>query len=569
MNDPEYATLLLAVADHARVGNPNTIGACDDTESEYVDRTYSEVFAHTIGAARQLIAHGIQPGDAVGVDMTTGPDLPVAILAVLAAGAALVPLRGGLRDGFSDRDRAVAEHAVSIAGVRWCLAPRRRLPAYRSLGLTAWSIEGIASAPAAEDAQLPVPADPEATALIQFSSGSTAAPRGIVLTHGNLAANMQELSRRARMGSGARLFSWLPFSHDLGLVASFFGSLYGGTGFRAMPPEAFVRDPLRWLRELSAFRATISAGPPFGYLMVLQHAKRRAAELSGCDLSSIESLSIGSERVPAELCRVFPTAFAPIGLRPNVMLACYGLAENCAGVASPIPGSPLTVCTVDRAALAAGDFKLSEAADASAIVGHGVPLPGTELRIVDADGAVLAADRVGEIQISGASTAQQILREPGRAEPAGQDGFVATGDLGCFHQGELFVVGRIKELFKYAGRTFSPFEIETAVFRARIPGVTGVAMTPVRAENDATESVLIILELARKAGPDVARTVGATLLREFGVPVREVHQARPRGIPRTTSGKIQRAALAEAWLTGELTEKFGLRRIELTERTHL
>ncbi|RLU80140.1 hypothetical protein CTZ27_35415 [Streptomyces griseocarneus] len=536
-----------------------TVGAAGDDEVDY-----PAFWERVVGCAGWLTDHGVRPGDYVALEMDTTTSVMVASVAVPACGAVLVPLGAsrGLRNGAQDTLRTLA--ALRVTRARWYLAgddPAERQVAIRAAGLRV-DVLGLAGCPTGaaghDEEAVGTRPDPDRPALVQFSSGSLAAPRGIVLTHGNLAANLHALTRRVRFTAG-RTVCWLPFTHDMGLIGSLWGSLYGGSAFRGLTPGSFIRHPLRWIEELSAFRATHTSAPPFAYAMAARSARRTSASdrLTGVDLSALRVAIIGAERVVPGLCARFEETFAAQGLPRHVLLPAYGLAENCVAVACRTPLIPSAVGLFAADALEHGRLvRTAPGPAARELIGHGTPLPGTEVRIISPDGQELPAGQVGEIRIRGMSVARRVILPDGTMHPTAQeDGLVPTGDLGALYDGELYVIGRSKEVVKYAGRLLAPADIEQAVLDAA-PEELGAAAAVAVPREEETEDLVLFLELAggRQAADEdrLTRIARLTVLREFRIPVSEVFIARRGALPRTTSGKVKRLSLGAACLTGTL-----------------
>ncbi|MGK5630464.1 AMP-binding protein [Streptomyces sp. URMC 123] len=544
-----YPTVVDAVRAHADAAVPATVGAAGDAELPY-----AEFWARASGCAARLREEGVRPGDPVAVEMETATATLCAAVGVLASGAVLVPLAaaGRPRPGSVESRRTV--DAIRAVGARHCLAGRGADSTARALaeaGLTTVVLPTARMVDGASAARLP-PCDPDAPALVQFSSGSLAAPKGIVLSHRNLAVNLHGLVRRIAMVA-ARCVIWLPLSHDMGLLGSFAGSLYRGSAFRALSPRAFILDPLSWIEELSAFRATHTSAPPFGYDMAVRRAARHPARLAGLDLSSLLAAVIGAERIPPRLCERFEAAFAAYGLRRHTVLPAYGLAENGVVVALRRPLVPSAVTEADPEELERGRLTAARSAGrhgrpARPLIGHGPPVEGTEVRIVGADGERLGPGLVGEIRIGGEAACRRLVGADGDRRPArGPDGLVPTGDLGALLDGELYVVGRCKEALVHAGRTIAPADVEQTVLDAAPGQVTAAAAVGVP-RREAGDDLVLFLEV-RYGVTEAERArltdaVRLAVLREFRMPVHEIHLGAYGALPRTTSGKVRRLALA-------------------------
>lgn len=563
---PIFPTLVDAVRAHAEGGRSATVGVAGDDEHDY------PAFWNRVLAWRaELQRLGLRGGDRVAVEVDTTTEVMTLVIAVLAAGAVLVPLSaaGALRVGA--RSTRQVRDAVRASGARWCVVvgqPESYREALCDIGHQVAVLSATEHKPSAEvcvDPRQRVGIDPDQPALIQFSSGSVTEPKGILLTHRNLTANLDALTRC--IGShGQRCVFWLPLSHDMGLIGCFAAGLYGGTALRALAPRTFVRDPLRWIRELGEFRATHTTAPPFGFDLARRQAERDPAKLNGVDLSALRVAITGAERIWPNLGRDFEKAFAAVGLRRDVVLPAYGLAENCVAVACREPLRPTTERAFDADELERGTLVPVDAGSAGnrsvrRFVGHGSVLPGTEMRIVSHDGEVLPDGRVGEIRVGGEAASHTLLDADGSYRAARQDdGMIASGDLGAVLDGELFVVGRTKEVLTYAGRMIAPADVEQTVLQAASDQLHGAAAAAV-ADPDATnEDLVLFLELARPMGKQeervLARAVRFAVLHDFQVPVRQIFLGRRGTLPRTASGKIQRRRLGTEYLDGTLDHSF-------------
>ncbi|MEV6020310.1 MULTISPECIES: AMP-binding protein [unclassified Streptomyces] len=575
-----HRTLIDAVYTHARDGVTGQVSAVDSGGGACECVDYPTFWHRVVACASGLRALGTRTGDRVALVMQTSLQTMIAAVGIQAAGGVLVPLRAVTRPRPGSQHAHRARDALALSGARWCLTPAESTDAYAELARDAElpatvlpSDDLVTSAGPPAGANMPPPPvvlDPNDAALLQFSSGSTSAPKGILLTHRNLAVNLAALNSRVNYRHGRGVF-WLPLSHDMGLIGCFASSLFSGSSVRALPPESFVRDPTRWIAELSRFRATHTAGPPFGYELAARKVQEKTPFPSTLDLSALEVALIGAERVSPVLCAEFERALAPLGLRPHALLPAYGLAENCVAVAARRPLTPTTVRTFDRHALSKGRLVAVPApaagratgilpADTQSLVGHGTAVPGTRVRVTAPGGQreALPDGCVGEIHVGGESTTARMVAD-GRWEPTHPDGFVPTGDLGAYIDGELFVVGRLKETFKHAGMLYAPGDLETVVLGACPSWVTAAVVVPVALEDEVAESIVLFLETGSTppSAPDagevssgIADTARLAVLKEFRIPVRDVFLVARGMLPRTASGKVQRARLAAAYATG-------------------
>jgi acyl-CoA synthetase (AMP-forming)/AMP-acid ligase II len=403
----------------------------------------------------------------------------------------------------------------------------------------------------------------DSLAHLQYTSGSTASPKGVVLTHGNLLHNTRSISQALGLhpesDSGV---SWLPTFHDMGLVGGVLTPIYGGGESVLMAPMAFLRRPLRWLRAIARHEATISPAPNFAYELCVR--RTRPEQREGLDLSRWRVALTGAEPVRAETLEAFAEAFAPCGFRREAFYPCYGLAEGTLIVTGGVPRKAPVVRDFDRERLDEGQAAtLDVTVPRRRLVGSGRVLDGQRLAIVDPRShEPLEAGRVGEIWVSGPSIAAGYWGQPdqtrrtfdARLGNGGGDPFLRTGDLGFLWEGELMVCGRLKDLIILNGRNIAPEDIEQTVDRS-FPEVIGHAGGAFSVEEEGQERVVIVYELDRRHRDDaerVAEQIRATVASEHGISTGVVVLIEPHTIPKTASGKIQRHACRDQFLRGEL-----------------
>ncbi|WP_411149186.1 fatty acyl-AMP ligase [Streptomyces sp. A30] len=402
-------------------------------------------------------------------------------------------------------------------------------------------------------------------AFLQYSSGSTSEPKGVMITHANLAANQEAIRSAMKTPQGVVAGSWLPLYHDMGLIGMTLHPLWvGGTSVQ-MSPISFVKQPARWLRMIHDYRVEGTASPNFGYeLCVRRVSEEQSADL---DLSSLRVALNGAEPVRADTLRVFVRRFAGNGLRPEALLPCYGLAENTLLVSGNDPDAPPVELSVDAQALEQDELRPARADHPSrTLVGCGRP-KDTEVLIVDPMTLrVLPDGQVGEIWLRGPSVAvgywnrRELTARTFQAATAdGRAGYFRTGDLGALLDEELYVTGRIKEMLIQHGRNLYPQDIEQAVqesgdaFRRGGGAVFGVT----EEASDRTH-VVVVQELRPQATGDeetlapLAASVQALLSRQFQLPAVNVVLVRPGVIRKTTSGKTQRTLMRQLFLDGGL-----------------
>ncbi|MFO1314273.1 MAG: non-ribosomal peptide synthetase [Burkholderiales bacterium] len=400
-------------------------------------------------------------------------------------------------------------------------------------------------------------AGPDDVAFIQFSSGSTSEPKGVILTHRNLTTNIDAIAT----GIGARpddtSLSWMPLTHDMGLIGFHLTPLFQGVDHWLMPTALFVRRPGLWVAKASEHRVSVTCSPNFGY----QHYLRThdPAKVAGLDLSAVRIVFNGAEPIAPDLCRDFLAALAPARLAPNVMFPVYGLAEASLAVTFPAVGAPLAVESFARGALGPGDVVRTVdagAADAVDLVRVGTPVKGCEVRIADERGEQVAEGTVGRILIRGGNVSPGYFDDPElTAASRTADGFLDTGDLGTQRAGELVVTGRIKEILFVGGQNHYPQDIELLLAQHAGIELGRAAAAGVRPAHAATDEVLLfVLAKGDDVAPfvEVARTVRRVVNEKMGLAVSAVIPVRQ--FPKTTSGKIQRFALAREFEDGRYAD---------------
>ena len=394
---------------------------------------------------------------------------------------------------------------------------------------------------------------PEDVAFIQFSSGSTSEPKGVVLTHGNLIANLRGASMAAGFAENDVSLSWMPLTHDMGLIGFHLIMFANRVHTHLMPTELFVRRPLLWLAFASRVRATILCSPNFGYKHYLKVLGDRPVE--GLDLSAVRLIFNGAEPISVALCEEFLTRLAPAKLARNSMYPVYGLAEASLAVTFPEVGAPLRTITLNRHRMNVGSpVELVEKTqrDAVELVSEGKAIPYCLARITGDDDKPLPEDRIGHVHMTGDNVTRGYYENPeANAAAFTADGWLRTGDLGLFHQGQLYVSGRAKEIIFVNGQNYYPHDLEAIAQRAPGLELGKVVAAGVRPRDSQTEQ-LVVFVLHRGAMEEflpVATQVARLINEQAGLEVAAVVPVKR--IPKTTSGKIQRHLLEEGYADGE------------------
>ncbi|HXB17896.1 MAG TPA: non-ribosomal peptide synthetase [Steroidobacteraceae bacterium] len=407
-------------------------------------------------------------------------------------------------------------------------------------------------------------AGPDDVAFIQFSSGSTSEPKGVVLTHRNIIANWRGSTEAAGFNENDVSLSWMPLTHDMGLIGFHLVMFANRVHSHLMPTELFIRRPLLWLTLASRIRATILCSPNFGYRHYLKVLGDRPVE--GLDLASVRLIFNGAEPISVELCDEFLTRLEPAGLDRNAMYPVYGLAEASLAVSFPPVGAPLRTLTLNRHRMNPGDPIEQVARDdphALSLVSEGKAIPYTRVRIAGDDDQELPEDRIGHVHMTGDNVTRGYFEDPAaNAAAFTADGWLRTGDLGLRHGGDLYISGRAKEIIFVNGQNYYPHDLEGIAQRAAGLELGKVVAAGVRLPRAELEQ-LVVFVLHRGAIADflpVATEVSRLINEQTGLEVAEVIPVKR--IPKTTSGKVQRHLLEESYADGEFDAELG----ELRER---
>ncbi|MFT3905755.1 MAG: non-ribosomal peptide synthetase [Steroidobacteraceae bacterium] len=395
---------------------------------------------------------------------------------------------------------------------------------------------------------------PQDTAFIQFSSGSTSEPKGVVLTHANLLANIRGASEAARFTPEDISFSWMPLTHDMGLIGFHLIMFANRIHSHLMPTDLFVRRPLLWLQLAAKVRASILCSPNFGYRHYLKVLGERA--VTGLDLSAVRLIFNGAEPISVELCDEFLARMQPAQLRRSAMFTVYGLAEASLAVSFPPPEQPYHATAFDRHQLKIGqpvNVVARDAQDALLLPSVGRAIPYCEVRLAGDDDAVLPGEHAGHIQIRGGNVTAGYFQDAAtNAASFTRDGWLRTGDLGVFHDGALYITGRHKEILFVNGQNYYPHDLEALIIAGNsaaleLGKVVVAGVRPAGAEAD--QMVAFILHRSDMAEfAPLARNIARCLSEQSGLTLDAVVPVKR--IPKTTSGKIQRHLLEQEYLDG-------------------
>ncbi len=521
--------------------------------------SYADLHQRALGILRHLQDLGAARGDRLIVFLNNNEAFMDGFWAAMAGGIVPVPVAVGI----SDEHRHKLLRIARRLGDPWLYTDRRtldRLVAFaegagesalgQRLRSRAFLIDELEDVTRPGRPASPGPDDP---AFIQFSSGSTSEPKGVVLTHANILANARGASLAAGFSPTDVPLSWMPLTHDMGLIGFFIMMFANGMQLNLMPTDLFIRRPLLWTALAARKRATLLSSPNFGFRHYLKVLGDRPAPAD--DLSAVRYVFNGAEPINVVLCEEFLDRMRPTGLRRSAMFPVYGLAEASLAVAFPSPGSEYRSVVLERASLAVGAVAQHAARGAPGAVEfvcEGRAIPHCELRIADEADGELSEGRVGHVQIRGDNVTRGYFEAPeANAAAFTADGWLRTGDLGLLDRGELVITGRAKEIIFVNGQNYYPHDIEQIAQQAaglELGKVAAAGCRPAGAETDQ----LTVFVLHRGPLADfvpVAAEVTRLVNEHAGLEVS--HVVPVRRIPKTTSGKLQRVALEQSFLAGE------------------
>ncbi|MEQ1527979.1 MAG: beta-ketoacyl synthase N-terminal-like domain-containing protein, partial [Methylococcales bacterium] len=525
-------------------------------ETRYSYQTLLELARRRLTAFRQL---GLKRGDPVMLMFRESADFVISFWAAVLGGMVPAPL--AYPAAFHEDNavllklKAVWEQMDRPLIVSDSLLAERQAEMQLALADQRFRVV-VASDLAAVELAEPDMAGADDLALVQYSSGSTGQPKGVMLTHANLLTNLEGIIAGAQMTAEDAFISWMPYHHDMGLVGFHLTPMALGTEQINLMPFTFVRKPSLWLDKIHQHRARITGSPNFGYRHLL--AKLKPQQLKSWDLSCLRLIFNGAEPISTTVIEDFMAALHPCGLKPSSMYTVFGMAEACLAVSFPPVGSVPRVHWLDRQALAKGQVVRVDPASSGALamVDEGYPVPGCGIRIVDAEDRVLQEGQVGHVHIGGANVTAGYFRNPAATAACIRNGWLDTGDLGFMIDGRLCISGRHKDIIFVNGQNFYAHDIE-----AQMDNVAGIEPGKAAAcgwqdaESGAERIALFIamrrpddgasLAVLKSAWQTINENLGITL--DYVVPI--------KAIPKTTSGKIQRYKLVEDFLAGAFKDQ--------------
>ncbi len=519
--------------------------------------------ARAVGAALQ--AKGLLPGDHVAVLGPTSRQLMTIVRGCWLAGIASMilplPMRMGSLDEFVQSTRARIRHGdAKLVLIDDQLAPFYESapgdPPIEPMGAV---LPGAPNVPSGDRLELPS-TDPERLVILQYTSGSTSEPKGVMIPDRVLTANLDACCEAAQLGPGEVMVSWLPLYHDMGLVGFLALPMTTGVHLVQAAPQDFMAKPGNWMQWISDWRGTATAGPNFAWVLATRALRRAADQSSPLDLSTLTLALSGAEPVDPKAVDAFCEAAAPFGFDPGSVFPAFGMAETAIGACFPVRGAGLVCDTVDREVLERSKVaKPVEVHDPDelAITARRLPLlgtavPGMEMKIVDpATRHELPERHVGELLLRGTSVTPGYYKREAATTALFHDGWLCTGDLAYVLDGQLVICGRIKDVIIVGGRNVFPEDIERAV--GLLDGVRAGNVIAFGMEGyKGKESVVVVAEVRADDTDLVRQAIHHRTLEVCGLPPRDVMLVKPGTLPKTSSGKLQRAKCRELYLGEDL-----------------
>ncbi len=549
------AHTLTAALEHHAAAQPDRVHIIlDGHEDEPVRITYHDLYKGARRLAAGLQQANLVSGDTVAIILPTGLEYFFTFFGVLMAGGIPVPLYPPVRPTQIEEHLRRHRGILLNAGVKILITVPDVIPVARMLQLqidTLEQVNTVAELEKQEEEFIFIPAQPGDVAFLQYTSGSTGDPKGVVLTHANLLANIRAMGDVTNVSAADVFVSWLPLYHDMGLIGAWFGSLYYGFPLVIMPPLSFLARPERWLWAIHKHQGTLSASPNFGYELCYRRISDSAIE--GLDLSSWRMAFNGAEPVTPEAIANFCDRFASCGFKKHAMAPVYGLAESSVGLAFPPPGREPVIDRIERNAFVrTGKSVPVTDSDIPALefVACGQPLPHHQIKIVDRKGRELPERREGRLYFKGPSVTSGYFRNPDKTRSLFHDDWLDSGDLAYMAGGDVYITSRVKDIIIRGGRNVYPHELEEAV--GNVQGIRKGCIAVFGSKDTASGTErLVVLAESRKKEPQAVEKLKKEITNVsvdlLGMPPDEVVIAPPGTVLKTSSGKIRRAASRELY----------------------
>jgi len=531
-------------------------------EGEAQPITYAMLYEGAKGVATLLQEHGLESGGAVVIMLPSSQEYFFSFLGILMAGGIPVPIYPPARPSqLEDHMRRHSQILQNCDARILITVPEGKRVAQLLQSLVP-NLESILSTSDFQDSTTDTlfPAiSPNDIAFLQYTSGSTGNPKGVMLTHANLLANIRSMGKSVKANSKDVFVSWLPLYHDMGLIGAWLSSLYFSALFVVMSPLDFLSRPQRWLWAIHRYRGTLSASPNFGYEYTTHRLKE--SNLEGLDLSSWRGAFNGAEAVSPETIELFCKRFEPFGFDSKSMMPVYGLAESSVGLVFPPLNRGIKIDSIDRDTFTRTGEAKAVAKDAPNVlrfISSGMPLVGHEIRVVDESGHELPERQEGRLEFRGPSSTSGYYRDNEKTKKLFDGEWLDSGDKAYIANGELYITGRIKDIIIRAGRNIYPDELEKMV--GNIQGVRKgcVAVFASIDKTKQTEKLVVLAETKSqdtKEHQELRRAINQLSIDLTGVPPDEIVLAPVGSVLKTSSGKIRRLASREHYEKGLVSHK--------------
>ncbi|MGD9974078.1 MAG: AMP-binding protein [Desulfatirhabdiaceae bacterium] len=564
------AKTLLDVLEQHITRQPDAVHITLLQGDEEIRITYAMLHQEALRVAARLRQLDMEPWEPVAIMLPTSPDYFYAFWGILHCGGIPVPLYPPARPAQIEEHVRRHRKIMSNAGAKILITVPEAKPVARLLMSQVPELRKIVTTDnlyATEAEKFTLPHRENDIAFLQYTSGSTGDPKGVILTHANLLANIRAMGRICEVTTRDVFVSWLPLYHDMGLIGAWFGSLCHGCSLVVMPPLSFLARPERWLHTIDRFGGTLSASPNFGYEIC---ATRLGDDvLSGLNLRSWRLALNGAEPVTPDTLRRFQNRFQPYGFRPEALAPVYGLAESTVGLIFPTPGTGVRIDRVLRETFVSSGKAVparNPKEPALEFPCCGRPLPGHQVRIVDSRERELPEREEGRLQFTGPSSTSGYFRNADETRKLFHGDWLETGDLGYISEGDVYITGRVKDIIFRGGRNIYPHELEEII--GNIPGIRK-GCTAVFASVNAGSAIerLVVLTESRQTTPEALRglrqQIADATIDLLGMAPDDVVIAPPGAVLKTSSGKIRRSACRQLYESGNIGQKKTAVRMQL------
>ncbi len=503
---------------------------------------YPDLWLEARRRAHAMAALGLRRGDRVALILPEPDEFILTFIAALAGGFVAVPIYPPQTLAKMEAYGDTVRHVLTASGASVLItndALRPMIAQHLVRGASATRVVSERDVREADgfDGQSPEPVSLDDLAFLQFTSGSTSSPKGVMVTHRNLSVNSHAIMFDGLKSTPAdRGVSWLPLYHDMGLIGFVIAPLYALVQVMFLPTSAFIRRPSLWLDAIHRFRGTITFAPNFAFALATRAVTEGQAR--SWDLSCMRALGCGAEPIQPEVLRAFLARFSAQGLKPESLLPSYGMAEATLAITFADVTAPIRTDTIDLASMRAGEAKPAIEGATMELVSCGRPFPGHELAIMAPGGRRLGDRQVGEVWLRGPSVTAGYYGDPIATEEAFGGGWLKTGDLAYLADGELFICGRAKDLIILNGKNYYPQDIERIV--SKVDGIRDGQCVAFSRFDDTGAEIAVVVAESRRHTAGLAQAIISAVRGELGLTISEAHFIKRGTLAKTSSGKVRR-----------------------------